>query len=322
MLAVVVPQWGDPSVLEAREVEVPLLAPGEVMVRVEYVGVNYIDIYHRSGMYPKEPPFTPGGEASGVVDELGEGVEGLKVGDRVAFGLGASAYAEYVAVPAWKVVPLPDGIGSDVAAAIMLQGMTAHYLTNDTYPIAAGDTVLVHAAAGGVGSSAVQLGKAAGATVIGTAGGPDKVKVVEELGADVAIDYTSQDFVEVVKEVTGGKGADVVYDPVGGDVFDKSRRCTAWEGRILIIGFTSGRIADAPTNHALLKNYSVVGVHWAMYNVRNPQLLAEVHDDLLRLHAEGKIAPLIGERYAFDDAPRALEDIAGRRTVGKVVVTP
>lgn len=307
-------ELGEPAdVLRLEDVDEPTPGDGSTLVHVEACGLNFPDVLQLRGQYQEKPPlpFTPGMEIAGRTDD-----------GRPVLCLFRGGLAERVVVPDGALRHRPESLPADQATALLVNYQTTHVALHHRAHLRAGETLLVHAAAGGVGSSAVQLGKAAGATVIGTAGGPDKVKVVEELGADVAIDYTSQDFVEVVKEVTGGKGADVVYDPVGGDVFDKSRRCTAWEGRILVIGFTSGRIADAPTNHALLKNYSVVGVHWAMYNVRDPQLLAEVHDDLLCLHAEGKIVPLVGERYAFDDAPRALDDIASRRTVGKVVVTP
>jgi NADPH2:quinone reductase len=182
--------------------------------------------------------------------------------------------------------------------------------------------LLVHAGAGGVGSAAIQLGLAAGARVLATAGGADKVELCRELGAEVAIDYRSEDFVEVVKEHTDGRGADVIYDPVGGDVFDRSRRCIAWEGRLLVIGFAGGRIPEVPANHVLLKNYSVVGVHWSAYPGRDPDLVAATHAELVRLHGEGAIRPLIGRRVPMAQAAQALADLAGRRTTGKVVVLP
>ena len=173
-----------------------------------------------------------------------------------------------------------------------------------------------------MGSAAIQLGKAVGARVIATAGGPDKVKVCLDLGADVAIDYSADDFVDVVKAETNGNGADVIYDPVGGDVFDKSRKCIAYNGRLLVIGFTSGRFPEAPANHILIKNYSVIGVHWGLSRRKEPHLLREIHADLTRLADEGLVKPLVGETVAFDgDVPRALEALASRKTVGKIVVT-
>jgi NADPH:quinone reductase len=185
----------------------------------------------------------------------------------------------------------------------------------------AGETLLVHAGAGGVGSAAIQLGVAAGAHVLATAGGPEKVAVCRRLGAELAIDYRAEDFVAAVKDATGGRGADVIYDPVGGDTFDRSRKCIAFEGRILVIGFTGGRFADAPTNHVLIKNYAVVGVHWGLYNVMEPSLVLETHAELMRLHQAGEIAPLVSSVIPLDDAPQALARLASRGTWGKVVCT-
>jgi NADPH2:quinone reductase len=182
--------------------------------------------------------------------------------------------------------------------------------------------VLVHAGAGGVGSAAIQLAKAAGARVIATAGGDRKVQVCRDLGADHAIDYTTEDFVPIVKEVTGGHGADIVYDPVGGDVFDKSRKCIAFEGRLVVVGFTSGRIPDAPANHLLVKNYSVVGLHWGLYRKHDPSVFGTVHEELTRLVDAGRIDPLVSSALPLDQAPAALKALADRSTVGKVVLVP
>jgi NADPH:quinone reductase len=180
----------------------------------------------------------------------------------------------------------------------------------------------VHAGAGGVGSAAIQLGKAAGAHVIATAGGPEKVQVCRDLGADHVVDYTADDFVPVVKEVTGGHGADVVYDPVGGDVFDRSRKCIAFEGRLVVVGFTSGRIPEAPANHLLVKNYSVVGLHWGLYLKHDPAVFGLVHEELTRLYEDGRIDPLVGQVLPLEEAPKALGALASRGTVGKVVLRP
>jgi NADPH2:quinone reductase len=208
------------------------------------------------------------------------------------------------------------------AAAMHTVYQTAHFGLHRRANLNEGETVLVHAGAGGVGSAAIQLARAAGARVFSTAGGPDKVEICRELGAELAIDYREENFVDVVKEATGGRGADVIFDPVGGNVFDRSRRCVAFEGRIVVVGFTSGRIADAPTNHALVKNYSVVGLHWGLYNKIMPELVAETHDTLVRLYEEGRIEPLIFETVPFEDLPHALELLASRKTYGKLVTTP
>jgi NADPH2:quinone reductase len=182
-----------------------------------------------------------------------------------------------------------------------------------------GETLLVHAGAGGVGSAAIQLGLATGARVIATAGGPEKVDVCRKLGAELAIDYREHDFVDAVKEFTGGRGADVIYDPVGGDTYDRSTKCIAFEGRILIIGFTGGRFAEARTNHILIKNYSVVGVHWGLYNLMNPAVITETHADLMRSFEAGKIDPLISETVSLEGVPAALGRLGSRGTWGKVV---
>jgi NADPH2:quinone reductase len=205
------------------------------------------------------------------------------------------------------------------AAALHVVYQTGHLALHRRAALQPGETLLVHAGAGGVGSAAIQLGRAAGARVIATAGGPEKVEVCRTLGAELAIDYRTDDFVAAVKEFTGGRGADVVYDPVGGDTYDRSTKCIAFEGRILIIGFTGGRFADARTNHVLIKNYSVVGVHWGLYNMMNPSIIRATHDELVRLYEAAKIDPLISERVKLPDVPAALARLGNRGTYGKVV---
>jgi NADPH2:quinone reductase len=237
-------------------------------------------------------------------------------------GLPNGGLAEQVVVHESSVLPAPDALSPAEAAALPITYQTGHFALFHRTTLSAGETLLVHAGAGGVGSAAIQLGKSVGARVIATAGGPDKVKVCLDLGADVAIDYSADDFVDVVKAETDGNGADVIYDPVGGDVFDKSRKCIAYNGRLLVIGFTSGRFPEAPANHILIKNYAVIGVHWGLSRRKEPHLLREIHADLTRLADEGLIKPLVGETVAFDgDVPRALEALASRKTVGKIVVT-
>jgi NADPH2:quinone reductase len=294
-------------------------------VRVEACALNFADTLLLQGKYQEKPPLpiTPGLEVGGVVEGVGEGVAGLAPGTRVlALPALGGGLAERVVVPATAVFPIPDSFPSDEAAALHVTYQTSHIALHHRAGLRAGETLLVHAGAGGVGSAAIQLGRAAGARVFATAGGADKVQLCRDLGAEVAIDYRSEDFVEAVKEHTEGKGADVIYDPVGGDTFDRSRRCIAWEGRLLVIGFSSGRIPEAPANHVMLKNYSVVGVHWGAYNRHDPSLIAATHAELVRLHGEGAIRPLIGRRVPMAEAREALVDLGGRRTVGKVVVLP
>jgi NADPH2:quinone reductase len=262
-------------------------------------------------------------EVGGVVDAVGDGVE-LAVGTRVLAlpMMPNGGLADYVVTHERAVHAIPDSMSFEEAAALWVTYQTGHVALHRRANLQPGETVLVHAAAGGVGTAAVQLAKAHGCTVIATAGGPDKVKVALDMGADVGIDYKAEDFVEVVKERTDGRGADVIYDPVGGDIFDRSKKVIAWEGRILVIGFTSGRIPEVAVNHLLVKNYSVVGVHWARYNMMDAAHVVEVTQDLFRLFEAGAIKPLIGDRVGMDDAPAALRRLGDRGTVGKVVVCP
>jgi NADPH2:quinone reductase len=320
-------ELGEPAdVLRLEDVDDPAPGPGEVAVRVEACGLNFADILLVQGRYQEKPPLplTPGLEVAGIVEAVGDGVgDGVVPGARVlALPSLGGGLAERVVVPAAAVLRLPASFPSDEAAALHITYQTSHIALHRRAALQAGETLLVHAGAGGVGSAAIQLGRAAGARVLATAGGADKVGLCRELGAEVAIDYRSEDFGAVVQEQTDGRGADVIYDPVGGDVFDRSRRCIAWEGRLLVIGFSSGRIPEVPANHVLLKNYSVVGVHWGPYSSRDPELIRTTHEELVRLHGEGAVRPLIGRRVPMAEAARALVELGGRRTVGKVVVLP
>jgi NADPH2:quinone reductase len=274
------------------------------------------------GGYQVKPalPFTPGAEVAGVVDALGAEVDELHIGDRVLAVPILGAFAEYTtARAAGGVFRIPDTMSYAAASALHVVYQTGHLALHRRAHIQPGETLLVHAGAGGVGSAAIQLGLAAGARVIATAGGPEKVEVCRKLGVHLALDYREQDFVDAVKDFTGGRGADVVYDPVGGDTYDRSTKCIAFEGRILIIGFTGGRFAEARTNHVLIKNYSVVGVHWGLYNLMNPQVVRETHDDLVRLFEAGRIDPLISQTVALAEVPATLARLGSRGTYGKIV---
>ncbi|UFJ43013.1 NADPH:quinone oxidoreductase family protein [Brevibacillus humidisoli] len=199
---------------------------------------------------------------------------------------------------------------------------TAYYALHRRATVQSGDVLLVHAGSGGVGSAAIQLGRAAGARVIATAGGPEKVRICKDLGADVAIDYLAENFVDIVNDVTKGRGADIIFDPVGGDTFDRSRKCIAFEGRLLVIGFAGGRIADAPANHALVKNYSVVGVHWGLFRRLMPERIIEAHRRLMELNKQGAIRPIVCKEFPFEALPQAMELLATRKTWGKLVIKP
>ena len=321
-----VQQLGDPEqALKLVEVEDPTPEPGEVVIEVEAAALNFFDILLCRGEYQERPelPFTPGGEISGTVREVGEGV-GVQAGQHVIATpqLPRGGYAEKVAVPASSAFPIPQSMPFDKAAALPITYQSAHVALHHRAQLKAGETALVHAGAGGVGSAAIQLAKAAGARVIATAGGPEKVEICSKLGAQIVIDYREENFIEVVKEATEGRGADVVFDPVGGDTFDGSRRCVAFEGRILVIGFAGGRIADAPTSHVLVKNYSVVGVHRGLYNRVMPELVRSTHDDLIRLYEDGKIDPLIFRTVPFEELPKVLKLLGSRGTYGKLITRP
>jgi NADPH:quinone reductase len=319
-------ELGDPwEVLKLEEVEEPEPGPGEVVVEVEAAALNFFDTLLCRGEYQERPelPFTPGGEATGTIIAVGDGVdleEGLRV---IATPFPSGGYAERVTVPAQGgIFPIPDTMPPEAAAALHVAYQSAFFGLHRRANLSEGETILVHAGAGGVGSAAIQIARAAGARVISTAGGDEKVEICRKLGAEIAVDYEQENFVDAVKEATEGRGADVIFDPVGGDVFDLSRRCVAFEGRIVIVGFTGGRIADAPTNHLLVKNYSVVGLHWGLYNTKIPELIAKTHDALIHLYEEGKIDPLIFETVPFEEVPQKLELLSTRKTYGKLITKP
>jgi NADPH2:quinone reductase len=274
------------------------------------------------GLYQVRPalPFTPGIELCGEVMELGTDVTGFAVGERV-IGLSvlpAGGFAELALMDTATTFPAPGALDDAEAAAFYIGYQTGWFGLHRRAQLQAGETLLVHAAAGGVGSAAVQLGKAAGARVIGVVGGPEKAEVARSLGADVVVDRHTEDFVEVVKQVTGGRGADVVYDPVGGDAYQRSTKCVAFEGRILVVGFAGGQIQTAALNHALVKNYSIVGLHWGLYANKDPQAVRRCHDELSKLAVDGAAKPLVSERLALDAVADGLQRLADGTTVGRV----
>jgi NADPH2:quinone reductase len=310
---------GEPTdVMSLDRVDDPRSGPGESLVRVETASLNFPDLLVCRGDYQERPqhPFTPGLEVCGTL------VGGPRAGERVAAltTLPAGGLAELVVVGDESVFAVPASMPSAKVAALLGTYLTSHAGLHRRARLAPGETLLVHAGAGGVGSAAIQLGKAAGAYVIATAGGPEKVEVCRRLGADLALDYVRDDFVARVKEATQGRGADVIYDPVGGDVFDRSRKCIAFEGRLLVVGFAGGRIAEAPTNHALIKNYSVVGLHFGLYRERRPDVVRQIHSELVDLWSRGLIDPLVEPELAFEQVPEGLQRLGGRGTVGKIVV--
>jgi NADPH2:quinone reductase len=320
-----VPELGEPrDVLRLAEVPDPVPGPGQVLVRVLAAAANFPDVLMCRGGYQVRPPlpYIPGIELCGEVVAAGPEVTGVAAGDRLIGGPIGGAFAELTLMNAATALPAPDGLDDAEAAAFFVTYQTGWFGLHRRARLAAGETLLVHAAAGGVGSGAVQLGKAAGARVIGVAGGERKAEAARALGADVVIDRNTQDFVEVVKEVTEGRGADVVYDPVGGDTYARSTKCIAFEGRILVIGFAGGQIQSAALNHALVKNYSIVGLHWGLYQSKNPQLIRDCHAQLTTMVADGAIRPLVGERLGLDEVPAGLQRLADGGTVGRVVFVP
>ncbi|CCB73628.1 Quinone oxidoreductase-like protein 2 homolog [Streptantibioticus cattleyicolor NRRL 8057 = DSM 46488] len=320
-------ETGEPrEAMRLDQVADPVPGPGEVLLRVRAAGVNFPDALLCRGQYQVRPPlpFTPGVELCGEVVATGEGVAAPAVGERVITpaALPGGAFAELAVVPATGVFPAPPALDDAEAAALHIGYQTGWFGLHRRAALQAGETLLVHAAAGGVGSAAVQLGKAAGATVIGVAGGPEKADQALKLGCDIVVDRHREDFVAVVKEATGGRGADVVYDPVGGEAYTRSTKCVAFEGRIVVVGFTSGTIPAPGLNHALVKNYSILGLHWGLYNTHDPAAVRACHAELTRLAAQGAVKPLVSERVPFDQAAEAVQRVADGTTTGRLVVVP
>ncbi|MFE9370280.1 NADPH:quinone oxidoreductase family protein [Streptomyces sp. NPDC006711] len=306
---------GEPGeVMRLDDIDRPVPGPGQVLLRVRAANINFPDALLCRGQYQIRPPlpFTPG------VEICGETEDGRRVIANPALPHGG--LAEYVVADEAALLPAPGALDDAEAAALHIGYQTGVFGLHRRAHLQKGETLLVHAAAGGVGSAAVQLGKAAGARVIGVVGGPEKAAVARELGCDLVIDRRSEDIVAAVKEATGGRGADVIYDPVGGDAYAKSAKCVAFEGRIVIVGFASGSVPAPALNHALVKNYSIVGLHWGLYAQKDPASIARCHDQLTRLAAEGAIKPLISERVPLKDAAAAVQRVADGTTTGRVVV--
>ncbi|GAB3483968.1 NADPH:quinone oxidoreductase family protein [Nocardiopsis coralliicola] len=329
MKAFRVNKLGEPAeVLEAGETEVPEPGEGQLLVRVRSAAVNFPDALLCRGQYQVRPelPFTPGVEMCGEVVSAGPGVpdRAPAPGTRIIGSpdLPRGAFAEYTLVPAAGALPAPASLTDDEAASFFIGYQTGWFALHRRAGLQPGETVLVHAAAGGVGSAAIQLAKAAGARVIGVAGGPDKARIAAELGADVVVDRRSEDFVEVVKAETGGRGADVVFDPVGGDTFARSTKCIAFEGRIVIIGFASGDIPRHALNHVLIKNYSLLGLHWGLYARRAPEHIPAAHAELTALADQGLAKPLVSERLGAADLADGVQRLADGSTTGRLVFRP
>ncbi len=324
MRAIVVDRWMAPAELAVREAPEPALRPGTLLVEVRTAGCNFFDILMARGQYQVRPPFpfTPGAELAGVVRAVAPDVQNFAVGDRVFSAPGIGAFAERALVAANATWRLPAGMSFEEGAAFPIVYPTSYAGLVYRAALRPGETVLVHAAAGGVGIAAVQIAKALGARVIATAGGPDKLEIARQAGADVLVDYRQSDWVDAVKQATGGRGADVIYDSVGGDTTDLSLKCIAWNGRLLVIGFASGRIPEVKLNRVLLKNIAVTGLHWGAHAVHEPARVGETFQALVRLFEEGKIRPVIFARHPLAELPAALEVLGSRKSYGKIVVVP
>lgn len=317
-------ELGGPASLRREELDLVPANPGQVVVDVRAAGCNFFDILITQGKYQVRPelPFSPGAEVAGTVREVGEGVERFSVGDRVSALLEHGGFSSTVAAPQERVFPIPPQMTFEEAAALGLVYQTSYVGLVHRANLREGETLLVHAAAGGVGLAAVQLGVALGARVFGTAGTPDKLDLVKQNGADEVINYRDEDWVERVRELTDGRGADVIYDSVGGDVFEKSMKCVAWNGRIVIIGFASGTIPEIRANRIMLKNIAVTGLHWPAYREHEPDKMAEAFRGCAELYATGAIRPLVGMRVPLERVGEALAALDDRRTVGKLIVEP
>ena len=322
MKAVRVHAPGGPEVMRYEDIPQPVAKEGEAVVKIEAAGVNFIDVYFRAGAYKVEVPFTVGQEASGTVASVGPGVKDVKVGDRVAYTGTLGSYAEFAAVPAQRLVMLADGLSARQGAAAMLQGMTAHYLATSTYPLKAGDTCLIHAAAGGVGLLLCQIAKMRGARVFGTVSTEEKAKLAREAGADETILYTQRDFEAEVKRLTGGKGVQVVYDSVGEATFAKSLGCLAPRGLLALFGQSSGAVKSFDPQVLSQKGSLYLTRPTLVHHIATRAELLQRASDVLGWVGQGKLKLRIGAEFPLSDAASAHRALEARKTTGKVLLIP
>ncbi len=324
MKSICVHQYGGPEALKLEDLPVPKPGPGQVLVKIEAIGVNYIDVYHRTGLYPAPLPRLMGVEAAGVVEALGPEVTEVRVGDRVAYAHTASpgAYAEYAVIPSARLVSLPSGVDARMAAAAMLQGMTAHYLTRSTYPLKKGDGCLIHAAAGGVGLLVCQMARQVGARVFGTVSHQEKARLAREAGAEVAIRYTEQDFEAEVKRLTEGRGVQVVYDSVGKDTFEKSLNCLSPRGYLVLYGQSSGPVPPFDVSQLSTKGSLFLTRPTLGHYTRTRQELVDRARDVLEAVSARTLRLRIGATFPLAEAAEAHRQLEGRKTTGKVLLIP
>ncbi len=321
--AILVERTGGPSVMKFREVELGRPGKGQVTVQARAIGVNFIDIYQRTGLYSVDLPFTPGGEMCGVITEVGAGVKGLKTGDRVATGTaGTGCYAEAANIDAGKLVKIPAEISDDEAAAMMLKGLTVQYLIRQTHRVRKGDTILVHAAAGGVGLILCQWARSLGAIVIGTVGSPAKARLAKAHGCDYPINYTQQDFVKRVRTITKSKGVKVVYDSIGKDTFPASLDCLQKCGLFVTFGNASGPVPPFPPALLAQKGSLFMTRPTLFSYASTPEELRKMANDLIRVVKSGAVKIEVNHHYALKDAAKAHRDLAARQTTGSIVLVP
>jgi len=322
MKAVLCKTLGPARNLVLEEVASPLPKKNEILLDVQAAGVNFPDTLIIEGKYQFQPPlpFSPGGEAAGVVAAIGEKAGAFKVGDRVMALTGWGAFAEQVAVPFYNVLPIPASMDFTTAAAFGMTYGTSMHALRQRGQLQAGETLLVLGASGGVGLAAVEIGKAMGARVIAAASSAEKLAVAKAAGADELIDYSQANLREEIKRLTGGQGVDVIYDPVGGELFEQAVRGLAWNGRLLVVGFASGSIPQLTANLVLLKGAAVLGVFWGAFAQRQPEDNAANFRQLFAWHAEGKLKPLVSQTYPLEQAGAAIEKLGQRQAVGKLVV--
>jgi NADPH2:quinone reductase len=322
MKAIRIYQHGGPEVLKSEDMPVPVPGPNEALVRIHAIGVNFVEIYHRIGLYKVALPFTPGTEAAGVVETTGANVTAVKAGERVAYALALGAYAEYAVVPAQKLVPLPNGISFQQAAAAMVQGMTAHCLTRSTYPLKTGETCLVHAAAGGAGLLIVQMAKRLGARVIGTVSTEAKAKLARAAGADEIILYTQQDFEHEVKRLTNNRGVEVVYDSVGKTTYEKSMNCLMPRGYLVLFGQASGAVPPIdPLALSAKGSIYLTRAALANYTATRDELLGRAHEVFDGI-AKGELQLRLDRTLPLAEAAQAHQLLESRQTAGKILLLP
>jgi NADPH2:quinone reductase len=324
MKAVLCKKLGPPEALVVEDVPSLTPQPGQVVVSVRAAGVNFPDTLIIQGKYQfkPEPPFSPGGEAAGIVKAVGEGVTNVKPGDRVIAAATWGGFAEEMVADADRLVPMPDGMDFVPASAFILTYGTSYHALKDRANLRPGETLLVLGASGGVGLAAVQLGRAMGAKVIAAASSDAKLEVAKRNGASEVINYGTEDLRSRIKQITGGKGVDVVYDPVGGPYSEPALRDMAWNGRFLVVGFAAGDIPKIPLNLALLKGCAIVGVFWGAFTRNEPERNRRNNQELLEMFMQGKVAPHIHATYPLDRAAEALNEVLYKRVSGKVVLVP